>query len=82
MPQLVGKNSNPYTLTNFLYMKIKKREIFKLWAGANRNLIDIDDIIYILRKLLIKNNKVNSIINIINPRSSYVVNIIKIFEYI
>jgi len=82
LPQLVGKNSNPHTLTNFLYNKIKRREKFKLWNDANRNLIDIDDVIYILRKLLIKNNKVNSIINIMNPRSISVTNIIKILENI
>tara|TARA_B100000780_G_scaffold29744_1_gene18846 strand:- start:767 stop:1477 length:711 start_codon:yes stop_codon:yes gene_type:complete len=82
LPQVIGKSSNPNTLTNFLYKKIKSREKFIIWNKATRYLIDIDDIILILQKILSKNYKLNSTINIANLKADSLLDIVKIFEQI
>ena len=50
LPQIVGKNKNINTLTNSIYNCFLNDKTFKLWKNSKRNLIDIDDINYILEK--------------------------------
>lgn len=45
LPQVVGHTGNSHTLTNFLRNHIVSGEHFTVWARAERNLIDIDDIV-------------------------------------
>lgn len=47
LPQVVGVTANPNTLTNYLRDKIVCGERFEVWAKAERNLIDIDDVVAI-----------------------------------
>ena len=47
LPQVVGRTDNPHTLTNFLYRHIADGKPFEIWAQAERNLIDVDDIVAI-----------------------------------
>ena len=82
LPQVVGKNHNKHTLTNFIYNTFKKGKNFYLWKNSKRNLIDIDDVVKILRAYLLNSPKINSTINIFNPESISVRNIIKIFSEI
>ncbi|MGE8587780.1 NAD-dependent dehydratase [Stenotrophomonas sp. JAI102] len=44
LPQVVGEGGNPHTLTNFLRTRIESGEPFDVWARAERNLIDIQDV--------------------------------------
>lgn len=44
LPQVVGEGGNPHTLTNFLRARIESGESFDVWARAERNLIDIQDV--------------------------------------
>ena len=44
LPQVVGRTQNPHTLTNYLHGKISRGEEFGVWANAERNLIDVDDV--------------------------------------
>lgn len=44
LPQVVGQGGNPHTLTNFLKIRIESGEAFDVWARAERNLIDIQDV--------------------------------------
>ncbi|MEG2803310.1 NAD-dependent epimerase/dehydratase family protein [Stenotrophomonas sp.] len=44
LPQVVGEGGNPHTLTNFLCARILSGEPFDVWAKAERNLIDIQDV--------------------------------------
>ena len=44
LPQVVGQGGNPHTLTNFLRARIESGEAFDVWARAERNLIDIQDV--------------------------------------
>lgn len=80
LPQLVGKTSNPNTLTNYLYKQISSENHFQVWQHAKRNLIDIDDIAIITQYLHQNHTINNSIINIACPFSISVVDLVKVFE--
>ncbi len=45
LPQVVGLTQNPHTLTNFLYDRISTGKRFVLWSRAQRNLLDVDDLV-------------------------------------
>lgn len=52
LPQVVGRTSNPNTLTNYLASHIIDGRDFTIYDGAERNLVDIDDIALIVPELL------------------------------
>lgn len=52
LPQVVGRTRNQNTLTNFLRDCILQEQQLTLWAHAQRNLIDIDDVAAIATRLL------------------------------
>ena len=80
LPEVVGKNENKVTLINFLNNKVKNGEKFEIWSKAKRNIIDIDDAILLTINLLENNNLNNTIINVANPKSYFVTEIVKNFE--
>lgn len=47
LPQVVGRTGNRHTLTNFLNHHITDGLPFEVWSHAERNLIDVDDIVAI-----------------------------------
>ena len=79
LPQIIGKNNNKKTLTNFIKNNILKQKPFYIWRGSKRNLIDIDDIKIILKRYLNKKPKINNIINIFNPSSILVKDLVILF---
>ena len=82
LPQVVGKNRNKNTLTNYLYDRISANEEFKVWRDAHRYLIDVCDVEEIVNGILIRGQDKEKIINIAPPTSISVLNIIKIIEKI
>jgi nucleoside-diphosphate-sugar epimerase len=78
LPQIVGKSKNPHTLTNFIYRKILSEQRFKVWSNVKRNLIDIDDLIKIVKQIISTKLKHGNVINILNPNSIYVREIVNI----
>ncbi len=81
-PQIVGKNTNPHTLTNFLYQKIKNEKNFIIWSKTKRNLIDIIDMKKIIKTILVNKNFKNKVFNIKNTESIYVEQIVSILSKI
>lgn len=80
LPQVVGKTSNPNTLTNFIRDRILSGIAFTIWGRAERNLIDIDDIVAI-GSVAIDSRTLNSQpINIAADHSILVLEIVDIFE--
>ena len=65
LPQVVGRSTNPYTITNFIYLSIKNQKPFTLWEKAKRNLIDVDDVVKIVAALDVVDIK-HHIINVAN----------------
>lgn len=80
LPQVVGQSNNPDTLTNYIYKKILLDETFDLLSHAMRNIIDVDDVALIANQIVKDINCINKTINIANPTSISVVDVVSIFE--
>lgn len=79
LPEIVGKNNNKNTLTNFFYNNIKISKKFTLLFYAKRNILDVDDavklIIYFLKKKI--TSRTINIANLNYYRPIKIVNIIE-----
>ncbi len=82
LPQVVGKTSNPNTLTNYLYRHIKSGTPFQLWSRASRNIIDVDDVASIISHLQRSRKAHNVTVNIACPFSTPVSALVATFELI
>lgn len=80
LPQVVGRTENHHTLTNFLRDHIVSGEHFTVWAHAERNLIDIDDIVKIGVRLVEELPTEATVVSIAAARSLLMPEIIGIFE--
>ena len=80
LPQVVGVTENTHTLTNFLRDRILADEHFTVWAHAERNLVDIDDIVAIGATLVAELDESPSIVSIAAKRSLLMPEIVKIVE--
>ena len=80
LPQVVSRAANPHTLTNFLRDRIVSGEHFTVWARAERNLIDIDDIVSIATHLVQELPTEATAVSIASLHSLPMPEIIRIFE--
>jgi nucleoside-diphosphate-sugar epimerase len=69
LPQVAGKTPNPHTLLNYLYARISRSEAFDLWNKAQRNIIDVDDVVAIAARVIADEDRRNVTINIANTGS-------------
>jgi len=80
LPQVVGRTENHHTLTNFLRDHIVSGKHFTVWAHAERNLIDIDDIVKIGVRLTTDLPAESASVSIAAARSLLMPEIVEIFE--
>jgi nucleoside-diphosphate-sugar epimerase len=80
LPQVVGCTENHHTLTNFLRDHIVSGEHFTVWVHAERNLIDIDDIVRIGVRLTTELPTEASVVSIAASQSLLMPEIVRIFE--
>lgn len=80
LPQVAGRTPNPHTLLNYLYARISRSESFKLWSKAKRNIIDVDDVAAIALQLIANNTGRKVTINIANPTSYPMMDIVGAME--
>lgn len=80
LPQVAGKTSNPHTLLNYLHSKISRSEAFDLWTKASRNIIDVEDVASIVIELINSPEMTRRTINIANPESVSVADIVCAME--
>jgi nucleoside-diphosphate-sugar epimerase len=80
LPQVAGKTPNPHTLLNHLHARISRSERFHVWGGAIRNIVDVEDIVKIALDLIAKEDANAETINIANPRSSGMLDIVQAME--
>lgn len=80
LPQVVGPTENAHTLTNFLRDRILSGEHFSVWAKAQRNLIDIDDIVDIGTSIIDESLAGSRVFSIAATQSLDMLDIVKIFE--
>jgi nucleoside-diphosphate-sugar epimerase len=75
VPQLIGKSGNNKNLFRFLYDSIKNNKPINIFVNAERNIIDIDDMIFILSKILNPDLQLK-IINIAKPKNDKVCDVV------
>jgi nucleoside-diphosphate-sugar epimerase len=80
LPNIAGRSLNQNTLLNFLCSKIKRQEIFDLWLDAYRNIIDIDDVVKLSKKVIESNSFENTSINIAHPNNYQITKIVNEME--
>lgn len=80
LPQVAGRTPNPHTLLNYLYARISRSERFPVWKNAQRNIIDIADVVVIVRKLLENPLTWGGTVNIANSRNYPITEIIVALE--
>jgi nucleoside-diphosphate-sugar epimerase len=81
LPQVVGAMGNPNTLSNFIHDRIVSGEHFTVWAHAERNLIDIDDLVAIGTILITEmDDRSAPVVSIAAMNSMHMTEIVKIFE--
>ncbi|MBT8587048.1 hypothetical protein G6675_01985 [Polynucleobacter paneuropaeus] len=81
LPQVAGFSRNPYTLLNYIYSSIMKKNVMNIKKNVYRNIIDVEDVTRIVTRI-IKNYQVSSTINIANPESTHILDIISEMENI
>ena len=67
LPQVVGRSHNPATLVNFFVQQIRTGTEFELWVHAQRNLIDVDDVVKIVTHILETGSIRNDTVDIASP---------------
>ena len=82
LPELIGKNKNPNTLTNFFFEKINNKKSFILFKNTKRNILDIDDAVNKSTKLIKKYYKKQKTVNLLNRTFYKPEEIVKTFEKI
>ena len=80
LPQVVGRATNPHTLANYLRNHISEGRPFTVWAHAERNLIDIDDVVAITRHLAEKPISNARVIPVASLKSLMMPDIVALFE--
>lgn len=80
LPQVVGRTDNPHTLTNFLRDRIVSGQHFTVWSHAERNLVDIDDIVSIGARLATEISDDVTMVSIAALKSMLMPEIVNIFE--
>lgn len=82
LPNVAGVTKNPHTLLNNFSAKIIGNAKLLVWKNAARNIIDIDDVVSIVAKMIEKPDLRRLIINIANVRSTNVMEIVHNLEAI
>jgi nucleoside-diphosphate-sugar epimerase len=80
LPQVVGRTTNPNTLTNFIYNNIISDTAFTLWENSERNLVDVFDVARIGSRLIDEANGIDRIHTIASRVSLRMPAIVAIFE--
>ena len=80
LPQVAGRTPNPHTLLNYLYARISRSESFSLWIKAKRNIIDVDDVAAIARRLIADGSVRNTTLNIANVVNYPMTDIVRAME--
>ena len=82
LPEIIGRNKNPRTLTNFFFNNIIANKKFIVHKNVQRNLLDIDDAIKKCIKIIVINKNKNKKINVLNKNFYTPLQIVENFEKI
>jgi len=79
LPQLAGRTPNPHTLLNYLHARIVRSERFAVFRGAERNIIDVDDVARIVSEL-VREGACAETINVACTRNAPIFDIVRCME--
>lgn len=79
LPNIAGKGGNENTLINYLVNAVKNNLPIKVWVNSSRNILSQEDVGFIVQKIL-DGNFVNQVINVANPNSYLVIDILNTIE--
>tara|TARA_R110000751_G_scaffold28245_2_gene73850 strand:+ start:647 stop:1342 length:696 start_codon:yes stop_codon:yes gene_type:complete len=77
---VVGNIGNPNTLINYFVNAIANSDSIKVWKHAQRNIIDIDDVKFIV-DCKVKSDVKNRIVNVAVRKSEFVIDILYQVEH-
>lgn len=80
LPQVVGRSDNVHTLTNFLFHHIISGEHFTVWSRAERNLIDVEDIVSIASFVIDRQWDAHKVVPVAALKSTPMPMIVRTFE--
>ena len=80
LPQVIGPRGNPKNFVNFLYRSIKEDREFELWEKATRNIIDVDDVVEIVKYYIDGVSNGDNIVNVANPFNYSVIEVVNVIE--
>lgn len=80
LPQVVGNSENINTLTNFLYNSILNNIQINVYENVKRNLIDVEDIVTIIKYINENNLFLNKVINLIATQNFEIIKIVNSLE--
>jgi UDP-2-acetamido-2,6-beta-L-arabino-hexul-4-ose reductase len=81
LPQIAGPKPPPNTLIASLVAQVRAGGVIQVWQDAVRNIIDIDDVVRIVHALASHNFLDMRVINVANPVSISVMDLIHAIEY-
>lgn len=76
---VVGSSMNPYTVLNFLFNAVSKEIQIEVWPDTERNLLDIDDLKFLVESIL-ESGVVNKTINLASGKNVTVGQMVKTIE--
>lgn len=82
LPQVVGSTPNPHTLTNYLRDRILSGERFSVWAKAERNLLDVVDLVAIASAVIDDGDLEERLVSIASGEILPMPDIVRIFEHV
>jgi nucleoside-diphosphate-sugar epimerase len=80
LPQIIGKSKNKNTLVNYFYFNIKNNKPLVLIKNFKRNVLDIADILKLIKIIVYSKKTKNKVIILSNKYSVQPIDIVKIFE--
>ena len=80
LPQIIGKSKNKNTLVNYFYFNIKNNKPLVLIKNFKRNVLDIADILKLIKIIVYSKKTKNKVIVLSNKYSVQPIDIVKIFE--
>ena len=80
LPQIIGNSKNKKTLINYFYKNIKKNKTIDVLSGVKRNILDIDDVIKVLKIIIFEKKLIKRTITLSNKYFVQPIDIVKIFE--
>ncbi len=82
LPQVVGKTSNPNTLTNFIANNITHGTKFSVWKNALRCIVDVEDVATIASALLQSGQQQQYLYEVAPPETVSMLELVKMMEQI